>query len=109
MYEYPFTIPANFTYIIRAIMTLEGIGLVMDPNFSFFEVARPYAKEFMLKREGRFLRDQIFKKLLYGDNNQIQWGKAWKLAKMAFKMYYESLMNGPSSPLPAQKLAPRPQ
>lgn len=92
MYEYPFTIPANFTYIIRAIMTLEGIGIAMDPNFSFFDVARPFAKEFMLKREGRFMRDQILKKLLRGENNEIQWGKAWKLAKMAFKMYYDGLV-----------------
>jgi predicted unusual protein kinase regulating ubiquinone biosynthesis (AarF/ABC1/UbiB family) len=97
MYEYPFTIPSNFTYIIRAIMTLEGIGIVMDPNFSFFEVARPYAKEFMLKREGRFLRDQILKKLLYGEDHTIQWGKAWKLAKMAFKMYYDNF----TAPRPA--------
>ena len=114
MYEYPFTIPANFTYIIRAIMTLEGIGIVMDPNFSFFEVARPYAKEFMLKREGRFLRDQLIKKLIYGENNQIQWGKAWKLAKMAFKMYFDSWTSSPPertaqtpSQSPSQTLTPR--
>ncbi len=94
MYEYPFTIPANFTYIIRAIMTLEGIGIAMDPNFSFFDVARPFAKEFMLKREGRFMRDQILKKIIYGENNQIQWGKAWKLAKMAARMYYDGLVKG---------------
>lgn len=98
MYEYPFTIPANFTYIIRAIMTLEGIGIALDPNFSFFDVAKPYAKEFMLKREGRFIRDQIVKKLLYGEDNQIQWGKAWKLAKIAFKMYYDSFMQSLNSP-----------
>jgi predicted unusual protein kinase regulating ubiquinone biosynthesis (AarF/ABC1/UbiB family) len=98
MYEYPFTIPANFTYIIRAIMTLEGIGIAMDPNFSFFDVAKPYAKEFMLKREGRFIRDQLVKRLLYGENNQIQWGKAWKLAKMAFKMYYDSFVQGLGPP-----------
>ena len=105
MYEYPFTIPANFTYIIRAIMTLEGIGIAMDPNFSFFDVAKPYAKEFMLKREGRFIRDQLVKRLLYGENNQIQWGKAWKLAKMAFKMYYDSFVQslGPPAPSPQRK------
>jgi predicted unusual protein kinase regulating ubiquinone biosynthesis (AarF/ABC1/UbiB family) len=89
MYEYPFHLPANFTYVIRAIMTLEGIGVVMDPGFSFFDVAKPYAKEFMLKREGRFIRDQFIKKLLYGETNEIQWGKAWKLAKMAAKMIYD--------------------
>ncbi|HYE72089.1 MAG TPA: AarF/ABC1/UbiB kinase family protein, partial [Blastocatellia bacterium] len=89
MYEYPFHLPANFTYIIRALMTLEGIGIVMDPGFSFFDVAKPYAKEFMLKREGRYIRDQLIKKLLYGETNQIQWGKAWKIAKMAARMIYE--------------------
>jgi predicted unusual protein kinase regulating ubiquinone biosynthesis (AarF/ABC1/UbiB family) len=107
MYEYPFSIPANFTYVIRAIMTLEGIGIVMDPNFSFFEVARPYAKEFMLKREGRFLRDQLIKKLLYGENHQIQWGKAWKLAKMAFKMYLDQWRSQPPAARPPQTLTPR--
>jgi predicted unusual protein kinase regulating ubiquinone biosynthesis (AarF/ABC1/UbiB family) len=95
MYEYPFRLPANFTYVIRAIMTLEGIGVVMDPNFSFFDVAKPYAKEFMLKREGRFIRDQLIKKLLYGETNTIQWGKAWKLAKMAAKMIYDDWFGRP--------------
>ena len=40
IYEYPFRLPANFTYIMRALMTLEGIGIVTDPEFSFFETAR---------------------------------------------------------------------
>lgn len=89
MYEYPFRLPPNFTYIIRAIMTLEGMGIAMYPGFSFFEIAKPYAKEFMLKREGRYFRDLILKKLIYGEGGEIQWGKAWKLAKMAFKMYFD--------------------
>ena len=52
IYEYPFRLPSNFTYIMRALMTLEGIGVVTDPGFSFFETAKPFAKEFMLRREG---------------------------------------------------------
>ncbi len=94
MYEHPFRIPPNFTYIIRAIMTLEGIGIAMDPNFSFFDVAKPYAKEFMLKREGRSIRDALLKRIIYGEGGQIQWGKAWKLAKIAFKMYYDTFLAG---------------
>jgi predicted unusual protein kinase regulating ubiquinone biosynthesis (AarF/ABC1/UbiB family) len=90
VYEYPFRIPANFTYIMRAIMTLEGIGLTLDPNFSFFDVAKPYAKEFMLKREGRQFRDMLIKKLIYGEDHEIQWDKMWKLAKIAVKMVYEN-------------------
>ena len=95
MYEYPFRLPPNFTYIIRAIMTLEGMGIAMYPGFSFFEVAKPYAKEFMLRREGRYFRDQIIKKLWQGESGEIQWGKAWKLAKMAFRMYYDEWMSPP--------------
>jgi predicted unusual protein kinase regulating ubiquinone biosynthesis (AarF/ABC1/UbiB family) len=90
MYEYPFRLPSNFTYIIRALMTLEGIGLVTDPGFSFFETARPYAKEFMLKREGRLFRQLLVNKLLGRETEgRIEWGKMWKLAKMAAKMYLD--------------------
>ncbi len=98
IYEYPFRIPANFTYVMRAIMTLEGIGVAMDPKFSFFEIAKPYAKEFMLKREGRYFRDLLIKKLIYGQNQEIQWGKMWKLAKMAFKMVYDNWVGSPAKP-----------
>ncbi|MBO0858799.1 MAG: AarF/ABC1/UbiB kinase family protein [Chloracidobacterium sp.] len=90
VYEYPFTIPANFTYVMRAIMTLEGVGLALDPNFSFFDVAKPYAKEFMLKREGRQFRDMLIKKLVYGEDQEIQWDKMWKLAKIAIRMAFEN-------------------
>jgi predicted unusual protein kinase regulating ubiquinone biosynthesis (AarF/ABC1/UbiB family) len=90
MYEYPFRLPANFTYIIRALMTLEGIGIVTDPDFSFFDTAKPYAKEFMLKREGKLFRKLMVDKLLGRETDgHIEWGKMWKLAKMAAKMYLE--------------------
>jgi predicted unusual protein kinase regulating ubiquinone biosynthesis (AarF/ABC1/UbiB family) len=88
MYDYPFRLPANFTYIIRALMTLEGIGIITDPEFNFFETAKPYAKEFMFRREGKQFRKQFIDKLLGRDNGgRIEWGKMWKLAKMAAKSY----------------------
>jgi predicted unusual protein kinase regulating ubiquinone biosynthesis (AarF/ABC1/UbiB family) len=91
VYEYPFRLPANFTYVMRALMTLEGIGIVTDPEFSFFETAKPYAKEFMLRREGKVFREMIFDKLTGRANgsNKIEWSKVWKLTKMAAKMYLE--------------------
>jgi predicted unusual protein kinase regulating ubiquinone biosynthesis (AarF/ABC1/UbiB family) len=87
VYEFPFRIPANFTYVIRAIMTLEGIGTIVDPGFAFFEVARPYAKRFMFRREGRYLRGMFVNRLFRGQPADIEWGKIWKLAKMAVKYY----------------------
>ncbi len=89
MYEYPFRLPSNFTYIIRALMTLEGIGLVTDPGFSFFETARPYAKEFMLKREGKHFRRLLLDKITGRDEGRINWSKMWKLAKLAARTYLE--------------------
>ncbi len=86
MYDYPFRLPSNFTYIMRALMTLEGIGIVTDPEFNFFETAKPYAKEFMLKREGRDFRKLFVNKLMGRDpDGKIDWDRTWKLAKMAFK------------------------
>jgi predicted unusual protein kinase regulating ubiquinone biosynthesis (AarF/ABC1/UbiB family) len=92
VYEYPFRLPANFTYVMRALMTLEGIGIVTDPGFSFFETAKPFAKEFMLRREGKVFREMIFNKLTGRENgnSRIEWSKVWKLTKMAAKMYLES-------------------
>ena len=91
IYEYPFRLPANFTYIMRALMTLEGIGIVTDPEFSFFETAKPYAKEFMLRREGKAFRKLILDKLTGRENGNgnIEWSRVWKLTKMAAQMYLE--------------------
>ena len=90
MYDYPFRLPSNFTYIIRALMTLEGIGIITDPEFSFFDTARPYAKEFMLRREGKHFRKLIVDKITGRDTDgKVDWGKMWKLGKMAVKAYFD--------------------
>lgn len=88
MYDYPFRLPSNFTYIMRALMTLEGIGIITDPDFNFFETAKPYAKEFMLKREGKDLRNMFIDKLTGKDEEKIDWGRTWKLAKLGLKTVF---------------------
>ncbi len=91
MYDYPFRLPSNFTYIMRALMTLEGIGIITDPEFNFFETAKPYAKEFMLKREGKDLRKLFVDKLLGRDteDGKFDLDRTWKLAKMAAKSIFK--------------------
>jgi predicted unusual protein kinase regulating ubiquinone biosynthesis (AarF/ABC1/UbiB family) len=90
MYDYPFRLPSNFTYIMRALMTLEGIGIITDPEFNFFETAKPYAKEFMLRREGKDLRKIFVDKLLGRDSEdgKFDLDRTWKLAKMAAKTIF---------------------
>jgi predicted unusual protein kinase regulating ubiquinone biosynthesis (AarF/ABC1/UbiB family) len=92
MYDYPFRLPSNFTYIMRALMTLEGIGIITDPEFNFFETAKPYAKEFMLRREGKDLRKLFVDKLLGRDEegSKIDWNRTWKLAKLAAKTVWNT-------------------
>jgi predicted unusual protein kinase regulating ubiquinone biosynthesis (AarF/ABC1/UbiB family) len=91
MYDYPFRLPSNFTYIMRALMTLEGIGIITDPEFNFFETAKPYAKEFMFKREGKDLRKLLTDKLLGRDaDGKVDLDRTWKMAKMAFKTVWNT-------------------
>jgi predicted unusual protein kinase regulating ubiquinone biosynthesis (AarF/ABC1/UbiB family) len=89
LYHYPFQIPAHFTFILRALTTLEGIGTKADPDFNFFLVARPYAKNFMIRREGRYLGGKLLSRMLRGDEGSVDWSKTWKLAKMAWRHYFD--------------------
>ncbi|MGE5389692.1 MAG: ABC1 kinase family protein [Deltaproteobacteria bacterium] len=45
LYEQPFQIPANYTFLGRALGTLYGICLGLDPQISIIDVARPYVDE----------------------------------------------------------------
>ncbi|WP_223805477.1 ABC1 kinase family protein [Pseudanabaena sp. UWO310] len=46
-YDQPFRFPATFTFVMRALSTLEGLGKGLDPSFNFMEVAKPYATNLM--------------------------------------------------------------
>ncbi|CAL5065340.1 unnamed protein product [Urochloa decumbens] len=52
--DQPFRFPSTFTFVIRAFSTLEGIGYILDSEFSFVKVAAPYAQELLdLKQRQR--------------------------------------------------------
>jgi len=46
LYEHPFQIPANFTFLGRALGTLYGLCVGLDPDISLLDVAMPYVAEF---------------------------------------------------------------
>jgi predicted unusual protein kinase regulating ubiquinone biosynthesis (AarF/ABC1/UbiB family) len=46
-YDQPFRFPATFTFVIRALSTLEGLGKGLDPDFNLMEIAKPYTLELM--------------------------------------------------------------
>lgn len=51
-YNQPFRFPATFTFVMRAFSTLEGVGKGLDPEFSFMEVAKPFAMQIMTNGNG---------------------------------------------------------
>lgn len=63
--DQPFRFPSTFTFVIRAFSTLEGIGYVLDPDFSFVKIAAPYAQELLdirqKQRSGTQLVEEIRK------------------------------------------------
>ncbi len=52
LYEQPFQIPAQFTFMGRALGTLYGICIGLDPNFNFLDEAKPYLSSFARKDAG---------------------------------------------------------
>jgi predicted unusual protein kinase regulating ubiquinone biosynthesis (AarF/ABC1/UbiB family) len=79
----PVRIPAHFTFILRALMTLEGVGMMVDPRFKLFEVARPYALRYTLMREGRYWGGLLLTRLLAGEAGFVDWEALGKLVKLA--------------------------
>ncbi len=51
-FHQPFRFPATFTFVMRAFSTLEGVGKGLDPEFSFMEVAQPFAMQLMSNGNG---------------------------------------------------------
>lgn len=60
LYEQPFQIPANYTFLGRALGTLYGICVGLDPSISFIDVARPYVDEIVPGKNSIFtlIKDQ---------------------------------------------------
>lgn len=52
LYEQPFQIPAQFTFMGRALGTLYGICIGLNPNFNFLDEAKPFLTSFARKEAG---------------------------------------------------------
>ncbi|KAF0248873.1 MAG: protein kinase [bacterium] len=93
IYKYPISTPAAFTFIIRALMTLEGISIQMNPTFNFLEVAKPYARDFLLRKESAHLRKQVWENLREVGSGKINWGRLAQLAKLGWQLWAEPKIN----------------
>jgi len=49
-YRYQLKMPAYLTSLMKALITVEGVGKKLDPDFNFTEVAKPLAKKVYSER-----------------------------------------------------------
>jgi len=76
-YDQPFRFPATFTFVLRALSTLEGVGKGLDPDFNLMEIAKPYTLELMeAHRNGngnlsRAIIDEIGKQAIQTGNSAL--------------------------------------
>jgi predicted unusual protein kinase regulating ubiquinone biosynthesis (AarF/ABC1/UbiB family) len=82
LYEFEFRIPVNFALVVRAIMTLEGISLQLDPDFDIWAVTAPYAARMMLTIPNPALRQRLLDELIT-DEGGLDWQRLQDLAKLA--------------------------
>jgi hypothetical protein len=59
----------------------------MNPDFNFFDVAGPYVRDFLFKRESTRLRQMALESLRDARTGRIEWGRLWDMAKMAYSIY----------------------
>ncbi|XP_024923003.3 protein ACTIVITY OF BC1 COMPLEX KINASE 7, chloroplastic [Ziziphus jujuba] len=61
--DQPFRFPTTFAFVIRAFSTLEGIGYILDPDFSFVKIAAPYAQELLDMKQSQRNGTQLVQEL----------------------------------------------
>ena len=80
-YEYQFRIPVDLAYIVRAVMTLEGVSLQLDPEFDIWAVSAPYAARMMLTFPNPSLRQRLLDEMLTEDGG-LDWERLGQLAAL---------------------------
>lgn len=78
-YRYPFRLPTDFTYVMRALLTLEGVALSINPQFNFIDAAMPYAQRLLLKNNaiiGNAIVKEVFTEGKFNPHAAIKLFKA---------------------------------
>lgn len=81
MYEYPFRVPPYYALIIRSLVTMEGIAILIDPNFKVLSEAYPYVAKRILTDNAPQLRTSL-QELLF-QNGSFRWNRLENLLKNA--------------------------
>jgi predicted unusual protein kinase regulating ubiquinone biosynthesis (AarF/ABC1/UbiB family) len=71
MFEYPFRIPAQFSLIIRSLVTQEGVALSLNPDFKIVEIGYPYVAQRLLNSETPEMRRRLVEVII--KDGKLQW------------------------------------
>jgi predicted unusual protein kinase regulating ubiquinone biosynthesis (AarF/ABC1/UbiB family) len=71
MFEYPFRVPAQFSLIIRSLVTQEGIALSLNPEFKIVEIGYPYVAQRLLNGETPEMRRRLTEIVV--QDGKLQW------------------------------------
>jgi predicted unusual protein kinase regulating ubiquinone biosynthesis (AarF/ABC1/UbiB family) len=71
VYQYPFRVPAQFSLIIRSLVTQEGVALSLNPEFKIVEIGYPYVAQRLLNGETPEMRQRLIEVVLR--DGKIQW------------------------------------
>lgn len=87
VYRYPFRLPSDFTYVMRALLTLEGIALEVNPGFNFVEAAMPFAQRLLWRDGGATIGKALIKEVFTDGRFNAQ--AAFNLLKSAYRISAE--------------------
>ncbi len=77
-YKYPFRIPVELALIIRALLTLEGLGHMLDPGFNVIKALIPFVQKYIFGKQGDWLREHLINQVT---KKGLSFSKAKELLK----------------------------
>lgn len=78
IYEYPFRLPVELALIIRALLTLEGVGHALDPGFNVIKALIPFVQRYMFSKQGTWFREHLISQM---SNSNLTFKNASDLLK----------------------------
>jgi len=83
--KYKIMLPSNFAMLLKCLITIEGVVLEIDPDFNFFEAAKPFVKKMI---RDRYSPEQLFRKI---SKNLADFSKSLTLIpKLVISLYQRS-------------------
>ncbi|MDB5098988.1 MAG: family kinaselike protein [Cyanobacteria bacterium RYN_339] len=80
-YKYHLRVPVTFSFVFRTLISLEGIGMLLDPGFHPFDVVIPYAAKLMLSEAGEDIRERLASEIFTPTG--LNWNRLFELVDLA--------------------------